>query len=337
MNDPPMQPLGPLFIDVGGTELLPEERGRLAHPLVGGVILFSRNYEDLNQLRSLVTSIKQLREPALLIGVDQEGGRVQRFRDGFTPLPAAGTYGTLYDANPDHGCAVARDAGCVMAVELRQVGIDLSFAPVLDLGGSDSRVIGDRAFHHDPNAVTELARAFIEGMHDGGMKATGKHFPGHGGVAEDSHTCVPCDHREWVDISTGDLMPYRSLRTQLHAVMTAHVQFPGVDEELPTYSRHWLETVLREQIGFSGVIFSDDLSMEGAKTRQEPAARVRGALHAGCDMALLCNHPESVDSVLEALESDTAEESTLRLTTLKGAAYNEQSYERALDVITTLL
>ena len=330
------QPLGPLFIDVGGTELAPEDRDRLAHPLVGGVILFSRNYTDHTQLRSLIASIKQLREPALLIAVDQEGGRVQRFRTGFTTLPAAGSYGTLYDANPEHGCVAARDAGCVMAVELRQVGVDLSFAPVLDLARPGSEVIGDRAFHRHPSAVTDLARAFIEGMNDGGMKATGKHFPGHGGVIEDSHSCVPCDQRPWAEIRTEDLQPYRSLHSKLHAVMTAHVQFPGIDEELPSYSGHWLGTVLREQIGFSGVIFSDDLSMEGAKTRDEPAARVKQALRAGCDMALICNHPEGVDSVLDTLELDPANEAHLKLTTLKGGEYNTQSYARARDGVASL-
>ena len=330
-------PLGPLLIDIAGKKLLPEERDKLVHPSVGGIILFSRNYESIQQIKLLVDDIKQIRTPSLLIAVDQEGGRVQRFKQHFTELPPARMYGKLYDRDERAGIEAARSGGYVMALELREVGVDFSFAPVLDLALCDSKVIGDRAFHQNPAAVSTLAGAFIAGMNEGGMKATGKHFPGHGAVLEDSHLCLPCDRRSWVEVNTNDLAPYRALKEMLHGVMTAHVVFPSVDDDLPTYSRHWLHTVLRGQIGFNGVIFSDDLSMEGAAVQGDPVERVTLALQAGCDMALICNKPDVVDHVLDSLVLEPKKETTAPVLALKGANPSKVSYGEALTTVTSLL
>ena len=328
------QPLGPLFVDVAGLEIKPEERETLAHPLIGGVILFSRNYDTPAQLEALVRQIKSVRTPGLLVAVDQEGGRVQRFRDGFTVLPPAGVYGELYDRDKCAGLEAARWAGYLIAAELRALGVDMSFAPVLDVGTVDSAVIGNRAFHSDPEAVVELARAYIEGMNQGGMKATGKHFPGHGGVAGDSHTCLPCDQRRWEEIDRCDLVPYRSLVNLLHGIMTAHVSFPGIDDQLPTYSSHWLRKILRQDIGYSGVVFSDDLSMNGAKIAGEPEERVSSALSAGCDMALICNDPAAVERVLDRVDLAVPEVTPSKVLALAGGpcdSSNLQLARRALE------
>lgn len=324
------RPLGPLFIDVASVELLAEEKEKLTHPALGGVILFSRNYESTTQLKVLVDAIKTIRTPSLLIGVDQEGGRVQRFKEGFTLLPPVSAYGDLYDRDHGAGIEAARSAGYVMASELRQTGVDLSFAPVLDLAQCASEVIGDRAFHRDPRTVSILARAYIQGMNHAGMKATGKHFPGHGNVLADSHSCVPCDGRGWAEIEYNDLIPYRELSADmLHGVMTAHVQFSSIDNELPTYSSYWLRRVLRQQIGFKGAVFSDDLSMEGAKVHEDPVQRVVRALSAGCDMALMCNDPGTVDDVLTRLELDLSESTPDSILALKGTEPNQDIYQQA--------
>lgn len=328
------KPLGPLFIDIADTELRPDEKEKLAHPLVGGVILFSRNFESIAQLVSLVREIKSIRSPSLLIAVDQEGGRVQRFKQGFTRLPPARSYGDLYDRDQHEGIEAACSAGYLMAIELRQTGVDLSFAPVLDLAQSDSEVIGDRSFHRDPETVSILARAFIGGMNRAGMKATGKHFPGHGNVSTDSHICLPCDDRAWDKIECSDLLPYRQLSPILHGVMTAHVQFSSVDQELPTYSSFWLRRVLREQIGFKGVVFSDDLSMEGAKVQADPVQRVTRALDAGCDMALLCNDTDTVNLVLDNLSLDLAELAPDAVVALRGEKANPGFYQQAFTSVT---
>ena len=330
------QLLGPLFVDIETLELLPDEREKLAHPLIGGVNLFSRNYEYPEQLKALVLSIKDVRTPALLVAVDQEGGRVQRFKEGFTILPPARTYGELYDRDKAAGLEASRCAGYLMATELRELGVDLSFAPVLDIGTVDSAVIGDRAFHGDPAVVAELARAHIAGMNQGGMKATGKHFPGHGAVAEDSHTCLPCDKRSWSEINRCDLVPYRSLHNMLHGVMTAHVSFSDVDDCLPTYSNYWLNTVLRQDIGFAGVIFSDDLSMDGAKIMGGPDERVAGALAAGCDMALICNDPGAVDLVLDRLDREPLAVTPANVLALAGGLVDISNQQFARNILESL-
>lgn len=287
-------PLGPLMIDIAGTELTELDRERLCHPLVGGMILFSRNYVNSEQLTRLCADIHGLRTPALPIAVDHEGGRVQRFRDGFTTLPAMRRLGEWWDAEPEAALAAARDIGYVLASELRARGVDLSFAPVLDLDYGSSGVIGDRAFHRDPHGVAELAGALIEGLHRAGMAACGKHFPGHGHVAADSHVAIPVDERSLAELSE-DMQPYHCLK--LEGVMPAHVIYPHVDDQPAGFSRRWLK-MLREEFAFDGVIFSDDLSMEGASVAGGIVARAEAAWAAGCDMLLVCNAPDSVGELL---------------------------------------
>lgn len=294
--------LGPVMLDVRGERLDARERELLIHPAVGGVILFSRNYEDPRQLESLVSEIHGLRSPTLLVAVDHEGGRVQRFREGFTRLPPAGALGTVYDADPARGLALANDAGWLMASELRAVDIDMSFAPVLDLGRNNSQVIGDRAFHRDAGAVTALARAFVRGMRDAGMAAVGKHFPGHGGVAEDSHHALPVDERSLETFRRKDLVPFERLAGDgLPGLMTAHLAVPAVDSQPVSFSRLWLDTVLRKQFGYMGAVFSDDLSMHGAHGAGTPVERARAALAAGCDMVLVCNDPVAAEAVVQGV------------------------------------
>ena len=292
--------IGALIVDLDGDlELTESDRARLVHPGCAGVILFSRNYHDRNQLHVLTNAIKQLRVPELFICVDQEGGRVQRFREGFTRLPPAAAFGTMYDEDQEEAVSAAHHCGAVMVEELRECGIDFSFAPVLDVTQAHSEVIGDRAFHYDPMIVAELAGAFIDGMRKAGMPAVGKHFPGHGGVAEDSHQCLPCDHRTLDALRKCDLVPYRKLLDRLSGVMTAHVHYDAINERVPAYSSYWLHAVLRGELGFTGAIFSDDLSMQGAVTEQTITERAEQALNAGCDYLILCKDRMAVDDVLE--------------------------------------
>ncbi len=292
-------PLGPLMLDIEGDLCLStKDTERLQHPTVGGVILFARNYHSKQQLRELTARLHSIRRPPLLIAVDQEGGRVQRFRDGFTSLPCAAEYGALYDRDPEAGLALARRMGRVMAEELQGVGVDFSFAPVLDVALTASDVIGDRAFHRDPYSVARLAMAFVGGMHQAGMAAVGKHFPGHGGVPGDSHVCLPSDPRRFDELEACDLVPYRALIKALTGVMTAHVYFDAVDGHTPAYSQFWLRQVLRKKLGFEGVVFSDDLSMRGARHKGDLCGRTRAALGAGCDMVLICNDLNNADRVL---------------------------------------
>ena len=288
-------PLGPLMIDIAGTGLTDLDRERLCHPLVGGMILFSRNYASTGQLTQLCSEIHGLRSPRLLIAVDHEGGRVQRFRDGFTRLPAMRRLGALWDTAPTAALEAARGIGYVLAAELRACGVDLSFTPVLDLDYGNSGVIGDRAFHRDPEVVTELAGALIAGLRQAGMSACGKHYPGHGYVAADSHVAIPVDERSLPELSA-DLQPYRHLK--LDGVMPAHVIYPQVDSRPAGFSPLWLR-MLRDEIGFDGVIFSDDLSMQGASVAGGIVERVEAAWQAGCDMQLVCNAPEAVGELLE--------------------------------------
>jgi beta-N-acetylhexosaminidase len=307
------------MLDIAGPVLGAADRERLRHPLVGGVILFTRNYESPEQLTHLVAEIHGLREPRLLVAVDHEGGRVQRFRTGFTVLPAARRFGEIYDGNPKRALRLAESAGWLMAAELRAVHIDFSFAPVLDVDRGISEVIGDRAFHSNPEAVADLAHAFVRGMHQAGMSAVGKHFPGHGGCHADSHLALPSDARTLTDIETEDLAPFeRLVHVGLEGIMSAHVVYPRIDPEPAGYSRFWLKQILRGRLGFQGAVFSDDLSMEGAKGAGGPVARAQAALAAGCDMVLICNDPAGAEELLDGLGAHFDPASALRLVRLHG-------------------
>ena len=325
--------LGPLMVGIEAAELDQCERELLLHPCVGGVILFSRNYRCPAQLRALCNSIHSLRRPPLLVAVDQEGGRVQRFRGGFTVLPSAARYGELYDRNPGLACRASRAGGRVMAAELRACGVDFSLAPVLDLDRGTSTVIGNRAFHHDPDAVTELARAFLEGMRDGGGVGVGKHFPGHGGVSADSHHTLPIDRRPYEDIRLADLVPFERLAASgLAGVMPAHVVFESVDSDPAGFSRRWLEGILRGVLGFQGIIFSDDLDMAAAAVGGNHVERSRAALDAGCDMVLVCNDRGAALSVVDGLEIAANPVRSARLATMHGhGAVTYEELSSSLD------
>ena len=296
--------LGPLMLDVAGYELSQEEREILQHPACGGVILFARNYHDVEQVRALADSIHRLRDPQLLIAVDQEGGRVQRFRQGFLQLPPLLALGRDYADNPLEACRRTQDHAWLMAAETLAAGVDFSFAPVLDIDYGHSAVIGDRALHTEPEAIAALGKAYIDGMHRAGMAAVGKHFPGHGFVAADSHTDLPVDERSFDEIEAADLLPFRELAGQgLDAVMPAHVIYAECDARPAGFSPFWLREILRGQLGFTGVIFSDDLSMQAAHSVGAVEARAALALEAGCDMLLVCNDPAAAIEVLESLEA----------------------------------
>jgi beta-N-acetylhexosaminidase len=310
--------LGPLMIDVQGTTLSEEDRDLMQHPLVGAVILFTRNFESIEQLERLVADIRAVRTPPLLVTVDHEGGRVQRFRKGFTVLPSMRTIGREYDLDQAAGRQLARQCGWLMAAELRTVGIDMSFAPCVDLDYGVSSVIGDRAFHRDPEAVAELAIAFVGGMREAGMAATAKHFPGHGAVAPDSHVAIPVDRRRLADLDE-DLYPYRRLIANgLPAVMAAHVIFEEVDSLPAGFSSRWIQQELRANLGFDGAIFTDDLSMKGASVVGDMAQRAATALAAGCDVLSLCNDRQGVLQVIESLQGSGDPLSQVRMVRLHG-------------------
>lgn len=311
--------LGPVMLDVAGLALTDEDRKRLAHKQVGGVILFSRNYESPGQLKSLVDEIHAIRNPRLVVAVDQEGGRVQRFRDRFQSLPAVARLGELYDQDQDLAIEYSQSFGWIMASELLYYGIDLSFAPVLDLGNPISSVIGDRAFHHKPECVSRLANAWIRGMSQAGMEAVGKHFPGHGSVEGDSHHVMPFDRREYLEIEASDIIPFRRvIDTHLAGMMMAHVVYDQVDSLAAGYSKTWIENILRQQLEFTGIVFSDDLSMSGAESVGGYAERARLALDAGCDILLVCNNSAGADEVLDSLQDYNNPTSQLRMVRLHG-------------------
>ncbi|MEO5698949.1 MAG: beta-N-acetylhexosaminidase [Casimicrobiaceae bacterium] len=290
---------GPVMVDVAGLELTTDERDRLLHPAVGGVILFSRNYASPAQLRTLTAAIAAIRTPHLVIAVDHEGGRVQRFREGFCAIPPMRTLGTTWDLDVAAAADDARQLGLTIATELGACGIDFSFTPVLDLDHSRSGVIGDRAFHRNPNAVAHLAAALVAGLREGGMPAVGKHFPGHGYAEADSHTDLPVDNRTLAALTLDDLVPFGALvGCGLDGIMPAHVVYPEVDGLPAGYSPKWLQEILRGQMRFDGVIFSDDLGMEGARIAGDMIGRADAALAAGCDVVLVCNDPQSADALL---------------------------------------
>lgn len=310
--------LGPLMVDIAGRTLAPEDRDVLRHPLVGSVILFTRNYEDPEQLAALVADIRAVRSPPLLVAVDHEGGRVQRFRSGFSVLPPMRRVGQEYDLDPRQGLAMARALNWLMAAELRAVGIDFSFAPCVDLEYGVSEIIGDRAFHSDPEIVAKLAMAAITGMREAGMAATAKHFPGHGAVVADSHLALPVDRRDLTDLAR-DMLPYRRLiPNELAAVMMAHVLFPAIDSVPASFSRRWVTQILRGELEFRGVVFADDLTMEGAAAIGGIVERAEAALAAGCDVLPVCNRRESVIALLDALRSVPGPASQARVRLLRG-------------------
>ena len=294
--------LGPAVVDVAGLALSEAEAERLRHPLVGMVILFARNFESVSQLQALCAAIHGLRTPPLLVAVDHEGGRVQRFREGFTQLPAPRRLGALWDGDVLGACKAATAFGFVLASELRGCGVDLSFAPVLDLDWERSSIIGARALHGDPRVVALLAAQVTHGMRLAGMANCGKHFPGHGWAEADSHHAVPYDRRPLAEIIARDAAPYGWLGTALAGVMPAHVIYPEVDTQPAGFSRRWIGDVLRAELGFSGAVFSDDLSMAGARVAGDIVAGARAALAAGCDFVLVCNDPDSADRVLQELQ-----------------------------------
>jgi len=308
-------PPGPVMVDVEGDTLTDHERQRLCHPLVGGVILFARNFTDRARLTALCAEIHALRDEPLLIAVDHEGGRVQRFRsDGFTALPCMRALGEIWDRDSQQAMRAATAAGFVLAAELRACGVDLSFTPVLDLDYGVSQVIGDRAFHRDPAVVATLARALIQGLGRAGMAACGKHFPGHGAVEADSHHEIPVDQRSLEQILQEDAAPYAWLGDLvLPSVMPAHVIYPRVDAAPAGFSRTWVQDILRQRLGYDGVVFSDDLTMEGATVAGDILARAEAALSAGCDMVLVCNRPDLADELLERLRFRLSAESVGRL------------------------
>ncbi|MEA3149212.1 MAG: beta-N-acetylhexosaminidase [Gammaproteobacteria bacterium] len=296
--------LGPLMVDIAGTELEPEDREVLAHPLVGSVLLFTRNYRDREQLTALCAAIRAVRSPHLMIAVDHEGGRVQRFREGFTRLPASRSLGRRFDEDRRDGLELTRSVGWLMASELRSAGIDFSFAPCVDLDYGVSEIIGDRSFHRNPDTVASLAAAYMVGMRDAGMAAIAKHFPGHGAVIADSHVALPIDRREFVDLEA-DIRPYRMLiDNNLPAIMAAHVVYPAVDALPASLSRRWITDILRIQMGFHGCVFADDLSMAGAVAFGEVVERARLAYVAGCDVLPICNDRASVLTVLDGFRPD---------------------------------
>jgi beta-N-acetylhexosaminidase len=287
------------MVDIGGTDLTSEDVRVLSHPMVGSVILFTRNYRDPAQVSELTAAIRAIRSPQLLIAVDHEGGRVQRFREGFTRLPASRLLGRRLEAERREALSLAQSVGWLMAAELRAVGVDFSFAPCIDLDYGVSEIIGDRAFHSDADAVAALGVAYMAGMRDAGMAACAKHFPGHGAVIADSHTELPVDRRAFVDMEA-DLRPYRlMIQNNVASIMAAHVVYSAIDQLPASLSRRWVTEILRGELGFHGCVFADDLSMAGAAAFGGILERVKLAFAAGCDVLPICNDRQAVHSVLE--------------------------------------
>lgn len=303
--------IGSVMIDVTGLELTEIEKEKISHPNTGAIILFARNYENPQQITALINDIRHTRKGDILIAVDQEGGRVQRFQNGFTRLPPA----AYFEQHPE----LAEETGWLMASELLAVGVDFSFAPVLDVDCGVSEIIGNRSFSHDCHKASHLASAFRRGMKEAGMAATGKHFPGHGAVALDSHLALPIDERDLESIRKQDLLPFKHLiKEGLEAVMPAHIVYPKVDNQAAGFSSIWLQQVLRQELNFNGVIFSDDLSMEGAASVGDFSKRAELALTAGCDMVLVCNNPDAASKVLETLPLKSRPDSEKRLKAMQG-------------------
>jgi beta-N-acetylhexosaminidase len=310
-----MQQPGSVMVDLKSTTIDAEEREMLTHPACGGVILFSRNIETPEQVLDLNRQIMAI-NPCLLLAVDQEGGRVQRLKQGFTQLPPL-RYLHQKAKSLEQAQLFARHHAEVMALETLAVGFDLSFSPVLDLCTTTSRVIGDRAFHEEPDVIIALAKVYIEAMKQCGMAATGKHFPGHGSVDADSHVELPVDERSFELIEKRDLKPFAQLASEMSGVMLAHVIYPALDSLPAGFSGRWIRDILRNRLGFSGAVFTDDLSMKGAEVVGDFLDRAEAALDAGCDMVLVCNQPAKAGEVLEHLRNRMSDESSRRLMSLK--------------------
>ncbi|MDH5257965.1 MAG: beta-N-acetylhexosaminidase [Gammaproteobacteria bacterium] len=312
--------IGPVMIDLEGTELTQEEIELINHPLVGGIIYFARNFESAEQIAALTKSIHENTTQRILTCVDQEGGRVQRFKEGFTRLPPLRPLGHTYDKSAEEGMALSKAMGWLMASEVSAVGVDFSFAPVLDLDYGESEVIGDRAFHSDPDTVSQLARAYIQGLDEAGMSSVGKHFPGHGAVKADSHLELPIDDRSTVEIMEKDVVPFAELISMniLQGIMPAHVVYTAQDKQPAGFSKTWIGQVLRQRLGFTGAVFSDDLNMAAAGMAGSFIDRANIALNAGCDMVLVCNNREGAVEVLDKLDWVQEQKSVERLQAMRG-------------------
>ena len=310
------------MLDVEGLALTPADRELLREPAVGGVILFSRNYESPVQIADLVAEIRALRSPPLLIAVDHEGGRVQRFRDGFSAIPPMRLIGREYNRDQGEGLALAREAGWLIGSELRAANIDLCFAPCVDLDWGVSEIIGDRAFHAKPDAVSELAAEFCRGLRSAGMAAVAKHFPGHGAVVADSHLKLPIDRRDY-GILLDDMRPYERLNANglIAGVMLAHIVYREMDDMPAGFSRYWIDTELRKRVGFGGAVFCDDLSMKATEAYGTMPERARRALAAGCDMVLVCNDRSAARQAVETLNDYANPLSLVRLARLHGTGH----------------
>ena len=298
--------LGPIILSIDDKKLSDRERVILSHDSIGGVILFANNYDNRNQLKDLVQSIKAIKSPELIVCVDQEGGRVQRFEKEFYSLPSFKQLGTIYNCSVEDGLKASYLAAQIMALELLEVNIDFSFTPVVDLDYELSSVIGDRSFHSSSQTVIDLSASYLKGLERVGMKAVAKHFPGHGGVSIDSHYEKPIDQRSFNDLSN-DLSPFQNLfKNELSAIMTAHILFPMVDSSIVTFSQKWLKDILRDQLDFQGLVISDDLSMGATKDIGPMIEKVNTALHAGCDYVLWCHSKENLEAEeLDAIAINT--------------------------------
>ena len=319
--------LGPIIVSIEGKKLSEDDRHTLQHDLIGGVILFSENYEDREQLMELVRSIKKVKSPELIVCVDQEGGRVQRFREGFYKLPSFNELGKIYDRTKEEGLRASFLAAQISALELMGVGIDFSFSPVIDIDHGLSDIIGDRSFHSSPEIVTELSDSYINGLKSIGMKAVVKHFPGHGGVTLDSHIDKPIDERSLDDLAN-DLMPFQRLfNKDVSAIMTAHICFPSIDSSMVTFSEYWLDDLLRQKFQFQGLVFSDDLSMGATEEIGLMEERVNLALSSGCDVVICCHIKDQMNLIIESVQSNNKKSFDSKLEVMRPSGQSEFSYE----------